>query len=166
MARLTGEQWERLKTKWVTGKYTDSELSREFGVSHTAIKKKSVKENWEQIDQTVIDNAIDSKVKLKQEVSKVSKVSKVETKALEAEIDNLAELKSRLESNALTIADKVPMMSKKVGSAYDLKMLAETNSKLYDTHFKQSAPQVAIQNNNTANAGIKTFSELYGNTES
>ena len=29
-----------------------------------------------------------------------------------------------------------------------------------------SSPQVAIQNNNTANAGIKTFSELYGNTES
>ena len=47
MARLTSEQWERLKTKWVTGEYSNRELGEEFGVSHTAIKKKSVKEGWE-----------------------------------------------------------------------------------------------------------------------
>jgi hypothetical protein len=152
MARLSKEQWGKLKAKWVTGKYADSKLGRDFGVSHTAIQKRAKKEGWERLDANVVEEAVVSRAKLKTEVSRVAKVSKIETNELEEEIDRLATLRTKLEGNAIDIAKRVPDFLKTAGGPQDLKALAETNSKLYETHFKQSGTQVNVQNNSIANA--------------
>ena len=167
--RLTENEWTNLKAEWVTGAYTDQQLSDKYGNSKQAISKKARNEGWVKANPEDIIELVENRkvVKSSQKVVKdISTTLGVSESSIDGAIDRLATLKAKLEDNALSIAVKVPEMIDMAAEPKELKDLADTNSKIYDTHFKQSAPQVAIQNNNTANAGVKTFSELYGNTES
>lgn len=175
MARLSKDDWSKVKAKWLTGKYSNREIAEEFGTSHTAIQKKAKNEQWEKLDQEIIDIAIEAKANFNKEVSKVSKVSKVESKHLEAEIDHFATLKNELVKQGVEIVkannEIMDKGTKQIASIFkstgeilvediqlapqDHESIAKANFGLYNAYFNTRSTQIGIQNNTTSDKPSK-----------
>jgi hypothetical protein len=151
MARLTVEQWGCLKSDWVTGRYNNRELGERFGTSHTAIQKKANAEEWEKLDSSVVSDYIAAKVAISEEVSKVSKVSKVDSGNLSKSLDLLAEFEAKSNATLQRIDAKNLEMIDECDRPSDIKAVMETHIKHREARLGKQ-PDTAIQiNNNLGN---------------
>jgi hypothetical protein len=153
MARLTAEKWAEVKAKWCVGKKTNRELADEYGVSHVAIQKRAIAELWEKLNESIVDNAIESRAMLTREVTKVTKNADLVTFHVETEIDRLARRKVFAESVGdkllKAVDDSIPLCEK----PSDVKDLATAFKSVYEPMFK-TAPDTAIQINNNQTPSI------------
>jgi predicted DNA-binding protein YlxM (UPF0122 family) len=147
MARLTDSQWADVKARYALGQTSLSELAREFGVSHTAIQKKIKEQGWVKLDANIVQDAIESRAKLKLEVAKVANDAKVATTLIDAEVDRLATIKNMIQDNTVYLASQLREVD--IQRASDLAALAVANKAMQETHFGKS-PETAIQINNNA----------------
>jgi predicted DNA-binding protein YlxM (UPF0122 family) len=148
MARLTKEEWEKLKAEYITSESSIRELAEKYNVSHSAINKKIKKENWSKVDKDVVNELVETKKVSKSFQNKVSKVSKefqVKEEVLEAVIDKKAEIQIAIENNTLKLLKKQNELLDEVTSIQELEQHSKVVKNLNDTHFNKS--QVNIQNN-------------------
>jgi predicted DNA-binding protein YlxM (UPF0122 family) len=147
MARLTQEQWDKVKADYATGRYTLRELADMHNVSNPAIAKKVKLEGWIQLDQRVVSEYVQNQVSIKTEIEKVSKVSKVSSANLESSLNELAEFE--VESNRrLALIDKKNMdLLEMAERPSDVKAIMETHIKHREARLGKS-PETAIQINN------------------
>ena len=110
MARLSKEQWERLKADYVTGAYTLEMLAKKYGVTKSSISKKAKKENWKKIDlQTTAELVEIEKVnKRKHELIKeTKKETEVKEEYLEQAVCEIADYQEYIHSLQLIAAEKL-----------------------------------------------------------
>lgn len=148
MARLAGEEWDKLKADWCTGHYTHRELGERYGVSNVAITKKAKAENWEKLKKEIVQEYIDSRIKTRQEVAKVSEVTKVSSANLSASLDRVADDKARFNEVGVEIIERISELVGIATSGNEIKDLAVAHKSIYEPRFK-AAPDTAIQINNS-----------------
>lgn len=151
MARLTPDQWERVRSDWCTGLYTYEKLSAMHNVSDAAIIKKKKTEGWEQLPREVVDQYIDAKVASKLAISEVSKVSKVSATNLESSLDRIATEKAMIQEDMTEIRGlmmDVVRDKRAAGelSTIDCKVAMEAAAKEHEVKFGKS-PDTAVQVN-------------------
>ena len=148
MARLSKEEWEKLKAEYITSDYSVRELAEKHNISHSAINKKIKKENWNKVEKEVVKELVETKKVSKGFQNKVSKVSKefeVGEKVLEAVIDKKADIQIAIENNTLKLLQKQEQLLDEVATIQELEQHSKVVKNINDTHFNKS--QVNIQNN-------------------
>ena len=155
MARLTAEQWEKVKADWCTGRYTYQQLSDSHNVSDAAIIKRKNLEGWQQLDPKVVDAFVSAKVKTQAEIEKVSKVSKVSATNLQKSLDVISENEYKGARNVGLLLDAIPGMIPLCESPQHLKFLAEANKVAVETG--KDSITTAIQFNQTTEQQPKTL---------
>ena len=147
MARLTKDEWGLVQSDWCTGRYTTRELGERFGTSHTAIQKKALSEEWKKLDPKVVSDYISAKVSINEEVSKVAKVSKVDSGNLSKSLDVLAEFEIDSNEYMQVMDSHGKKLLSEVDDPTKLKALMETHIKHREARLGKS-PDTAIQINN------------------
>lgn len=148
MARLTQDQWERVRSDWCTGLYTYRQLGDMHNVSDAAIIKRKNEEEWEALPAELVDQYVEAKKATKLAIAEVSKVSKVSAANLEDSLDRAASDRAKIESVGMLLVDKIAQMADKVEKPSDIQALASAHKSLYEPRFKTS-PETAIQINNS-----------------
>lgn len=156
MARLSVDQWDRLKADWCTGRYTYQQLSDMHGVSDAAIIKRKKIEGWEVLPESIVAEYVDVGVKAKLAIDEVSKVSKVSATNLEQSLMTIVDNKVEAEKVGMTLLQKIQAQAEVVEDAYELKELTTGFKQVYEPMFKssqtaamqvnlnQAAPQVRV----------------------
>jgi hypothetical protein len=163
MARLTPEQWDRVKSDWCTGAYSLVELANMHNVSNAAISKKSTAEGWVKLNQETVGRFIDAKAEIAIEVNETAKVNKVNPVNLQDSLDRVTARKMRGEDIGMNLLeavnDTIPLCEK----PSDIKELATAFKSVYEPMFKTN-PDTAIQVNNNQDQP-KTIRILRAGTE-
>ncbi len=75
MARLSKDEWEKLKADFVTGVYTLEQLAKRYGVNRSTISKKANKEEWHKISIETTAELVELEKgnKRQQEIKKATK---------------------------------------------------------------------------------------------
>lgn len=110
MARLSKEQWERLKADYVTGAYTLEMLAKKYGVSKGAISQRAKRESWRQLDikETAEFVEIEKINKTKQtKLKEKSRLVSVDENKLERAISEIANYQEYIHSLQLMAAQKL-----------------------------------------------------------
>jgi hypothetical protein len=151
MARLTADQWDKVKADWCTGRYSLAELAKMHDVSNAAISKKATTESWQKLDASIVDSFISAKAEAIIEVNKMAKVNKVNAVNLQSSLDTLAVEKSMIHEDMTeirTIMMEVVRDKRESGelSPIDCKVAMETAAKEHEVKFGKQ-PDTAIQIN-------------------
>ncbi len=110
MARLSKEQWERLKADYVTGAYTLEMLAKKYGVSRQAINNRAKKEQWKKIkiEETAELVELEKVDKtLQRKVDEVANFTKTNPKNLKEAIGEIADYQEYIHSLQLMAAEKL-----------------------------------------------------------
>ena len=110
MARLSKEQWERLKADYVTGAYTLEMLAKKYGVSRQAINNRAKKEQWKKIkiEETAELVELEKVDKtLQRKVDEVANFTKTNPENLKEAIGEIADYQEYIHSLQLMAAEKL-----------------------------------------------------------
>ena len=110
MARLSKEQWERLKADYVTGAYTLEMLAKKYGVSRQAINNRAKKEQWKKIkiEETAELVELEKVDKtLQRKVDEAANFTKTNPKNLKEAIGEIADYQEYIHSLQLMAAEKL-----------------------------------------------------------
>ena len=149
MARLTGEEWDKVKADWCTGYFTGRQLAEKHGISHVAISNKAKSENWEKLEKKLVDEFIETKISTAKAVQQICKVNKINNPVNLAEsLDRLADDKARFNEVGVEIIERISELVGIATSGNEIKDLASAHKSIYEPRFK-AAPDTAIQINNS-----------------
>lgn len=148
MARLSAEQWDKVKADWCTGAYTYQQLSELHGVSDAAIIKKKNIEGWIALSSGVVDGYVEARAQAKLAIAEVSKVSKVSSTNLENSLDRVTVRRMRAEDIGMNVLETINSQIMNCQEPKDAKELALGFKAVYEPMFK-TTPDTAIQINNS-----------------
>jgi hypothetical protein len=155
MARLSPKKWEEVKAAYCVGKRTLEDIGIEFGVSHAAISQRAKKENWTRIDSRLIDDAIESRVKL----TKLTETYNLVSSSVNAEIDQQASIRYKTQRNSALLADAIPAMIPLCESPMHLKTLADANKSIAETGVDKATTAIQINNQTGQNLFAQAIEE-------
>ena len=98
MARLSPEQWEKVRLEYETSQFSDAELGRRHKVTRQAINKKAKKQGWSRDLATKVRELAKSKL-VKEDAKVTGEVDKVDTKGCvdtDTEIELAAETRVKV----------------------------------------------------------------------
>lgn len=160
MARLTDEDWQKLKADWCTGHYSNRDLGERFGVSNVAITKRAQKEGWVKLPSSVVANFVETRAQTLKAIKEVSAVSKIDPANLAKSLDKVAADKERFQEVGMNIMNKIDAMLDQVVQVSEVKDLALAHKALYEPRFK-TAPDTAVQINNSNSIEPKSLADFY-----
>ena len=161
MARLTDLQWADVRAAYEVKSLSDHELSRMFGVSNTAIRKKAQKEGWIKGGSS---HLVDMNYNVIKDVSAIgSQSSQLSSQHLIAISDEVS-FRLQNDDDLQAIQNVVNKMAKSVEIAPHALALMTATIKHRNARLGKS-PETAIQINNVNGMGCKiqemTDDELY-----
>lgn len=148
MARLTTEQWDKVKADYITGRYSTRALAERHNVSNAAISKRAKSEGWQALDAEVVDDLVHSKLVIDHGIDEMAKVNKVNTVNLTASVNDLVEFEIKSNNRMAMVEDKAMMMLDEIERPTDAKAIMETLVKHREARLGKS-PDTAIQINNS-----------------
>lgn len=159
MARLTGEQWDVVKSEYITGRYSTRALADRHNVSNAAISKKAKADGWVVMDSNVVDTLVESRMVMEHGVNELAKVNKVNSVNLTRAVNDLAEFEMQSNKRMAEAENKAMDILDTVEKASDVKAIMETLVKHREARLGKS-PDTAIQiNNNQPTIDVSKLSQ-------
>jgi hypothetical protein len=147
MARLSKEQWDKVKADYITGRYSTRALAEKHGVSNAAVSKKANSEGWQVIEPGVVDNLVRSKIVVDHGLEKLAEVNKVNSVNLIDSVNELVEFELKSNKRMAMVEDKAMDMLTMIEKPTDAKAIMDTLVKHREARLGKS-PDTAIQINN------------------
>lgn len=148
MARLSEQQWEKVKADYATGRFSIRVLSERHGVSIAAISKRSNAEGWEKLEPETVSAFVGANVAMRKEVDRVAQVNKVNSVYLSRSLEDLAEFEIQSNERMALVENKAMRLLDEAEKATDVKAIMDTLVKHREARLGKS-PDTAIQINNT-----------------
>ncbi|WP_298642731.1 hypothetical protein [uncultured Cardiobacterium sp.] len=150
MARLTPEQWEKVRVDHEVNGMSFSELERKYGVNNSNISRRAKKEGWNQTEtQNLITATVENekeKLALRRETQKLN--AETQRAVQEAVFDRLAfELQSNADFQA--VRDKAMGLLAGTDKIGEVKQVADV-LQMQRKAMLGDGPAVAVQVNNNA----------------
>lgn len=158
MARLSDTEWAKVRAEYEVKHLSDHELSRLFGVSNTAIRKKAIKDGWIKGGSSQL---VDAKLKIIKDISDLSSQSSQLSSQHLSVIDSDVAFRLRNDKDLEAIQVVANKMLAQVDNPSALLALVTITVKHREARLGKS-PDTAIQIN-TSGAQVKTLDDFYRN---
>lgn len=110
MARLSKQEWEKLKADFTTGIYTLEQLAKKYGVNRATISKKANKDAWVKIPLETTAELVELEKgnKRQQEIKKATKkATNVNSEYFDASIKEIADITEYVHNLQLSAAQRI-----------------------------------------------------------